>query len=191
MSEREELRRLCALLNSSEAAYMWVDGVNSIIRHSVLDQYVTALSPDVVLDLLNTERALREENKRLEAWAHENDNAMFERFANRLATFYKNNGGDGYLGGEGEESGDVMDWCAACAEHVATHFINERDELQERMDRIKSWCNAYPLSVFPEPDMTKAAEALKAAGLTLDAVSASNMRHVLKGVAEIAAAEGK
>ena len=41
-------------------------------------------------------------------------------------------------------------------------------------------------SVFPEPNMVQAAIALEAFGITLDAVSASAMRHVVQGVGEIA-----
>jgi hypothetical protein len=39
--------------------------------------------------------------------------------------------------------------------------------------------------VFPEPDWAKAARVLKENGMTLDAISASNMRHVLDGVRRI------
>jgi hypothetical protein len=68
----------------------------------------------------------------------------------------------------------------------------EVDQLIERyaeaLQRIVQWADAYPLDVFPEPDFKKIHEALKAAGLSLDQVSASNMRHVVKGVGEIARA---
>lgn len=67
-------------------------------------------------------------------------------------------------------------------------LTRERDALREALQRIEQWGRAYPLSVFPEPDFGKAREALEAAGLTLDAVSASNMRHVVRGVSEIARA---
>lgn len=69
------------------------------------------------------------------------------------------------------------------AEAQAKLAAAERDA--DKLHRIETWCNAYPLSVFPEPDFAKAHEVLKAAGMTLDAISASNMRHVLKGVAAI------
>ena len=55
----------------------------------------------------------------------------------------------------------------------------------ERLARIEAWCEAYPLKAFPEPDMAKAARLLAAGGMTLDAISASNMRHVLNGVRKI------
>ena len=63
---------------------------------------------------------------------------------------------------------------------------DKRDEAREAHQRIVEWADAYPLSVFPEPDFKKAAAVLKAAGMTLDAISASNMRHCLKGAKEIA-----
>ena len=57
---------------------------------------------------------------------------------------------------------------------------------KEGLQRIDNWAKAYPLKAFPEPDLKKVAEVLKAAGLSLDAVSASNMRHVIEGVQAIA-----
>lgn len=56
---------------------------------------------------------------------------------------------------------------------------------EEKLASIRTWCDAYPLAVFPEPDLKKARELLEAGGMTLDAVSASSMRHVLKGIREI------
>ena len=59
----------------------------------------------------------------------------------------------------------------------------------ERMDgalqQIKDWSQAYPLTAFPEPDMAKAHKVLTAAGMTLDAISASSMRHVITRVQAI------
>jgi hypothetical protein len=60
------------------------------------------------------------------------------------------------------------------------------DKLAEALQRIVQWSEAYPLDVFPEPDFKKAAELLKAGGITLDAISASNMRHVVTSVGRIA-----
>lgn len=60
------------------------------------------------------------------------------------------------------------------------------DKMEDALQQIVSWSRAYPLTVFPEPDMKKAAELLQAGGITLDAVSASNMRHVIEGVGRIA-----
>ena len=61
----------------------------------------------------------------------------------------------------------------------------ENDELKAKLNHIETWCNAYPLKVFPEPDMEAAADALRVYGMTLDSISASNMRHVLNGVRKI------
>lgn len=81
--------------------------------------------------------------------------------------------------------------CHAGYQTLKRELAAERDRA-ERMEgalvQIDQWSQAYPLSVFPEPDFTKAAEALKAAGMTLDAISASNMRHVVEGVGNIARA---
>ena len=59
----------------------------------------------------------------------------------------------------------------------------------ERNSAIKvaltQWLRAYPLSIFPEPDLEKAAELLKAGGQTLDSVSANMARHVLSRVIEM------
>lgn len=70
-------------------------------------------------------------------------------------------------------------------EHV--HKLEERlDRCETALHSIKNWSDAYPLDIFPEPDFKKVREALEAAGLTLDSVSASNMRHVVEGVGKIA-----
>lgn len=63
---------------------------------------------------------------------------------------------------------------------------NERmEDTDEKMHKIKQWVEAYPLDIFPEPDLKKAAKVLKDNSMTLDAISASNMRHVLSGVKAI------
>ena len=58
-------------------------------------------------------------------------------------------------------------------------------ELEKSFEQIQIWANAYPLEIFPKPDLIKAREVLKAAGMTLDSISADNMRHVLNGVKDI------
>ena len=58
----------------------------------------------------------------------------------------------------------------------------EREKYEDLLHRIKSWAQAYPLSIFPEPDFKKAHEVLTANGMTLHAISASNMRHVITQV---------
>jgi hypothetical protein len=50
------------------------------------------------------------------------------------------------------------------------------------LERIEQWANAYPLDIFPEPGMDKVRQALDKAGITIDSVSASAMRHVITQV---------
>jgi hypothetical protein len=61
----------------------------------------------------------------------------------------------------------------------------EIERLTGILARIEAWCDAYPVKVFREPDWKKAADLLKSGGMTLDAISASNMRHVLDGIRRI------
>lgn len=56
------------------------------------------------------------------------------------------------------------------------------EALEDKLEQIKTWCRAYPLDVFPEPNWTKVQDALKRDGLSLDVVSASCMRHVTSGI---------
>ena len=59
------------------------------------------------------------------------------------------------------------------------------DRLRDALIEIETWARAYPLTVFPEPDLTKAASVLSQHGMTLDAISANAMRHVLSGIVDI------
>jgi hypothetical protein len=69
---------------------------------------------------------------------------------------------------------------------LADKLADEIERLRHALEEIEAWSRAYPLRVFPEPDFDKAAELLKAGGMTLDSISASNMRHVVEGVGAIA-----
>lgn len=60
------------------------------------------------------------------------------------------------------------------------------ERYEEALWRIAQWADAYPLEVFPEPDLKRAHEVLTAAGMTLDAISATAMRHAISGVGKIA-----
>lgn len=83
-----------------------------------------------------------------------------------------------YLNSLGEHSADI--WQSRCVSAE-----REVDELSEKLRKITDWCNAYPLDIFPEPNLKQARVLLEAGGQTLDAVSASAMRHVLKGIQAI------
>ena len=83
---------------------------------------------------------------------------------------------------------EFVQWLFACDTDVAMSEIKltERiEEAEEKLNKISNWVHAYPISVFPEPDLEKAAKILKENGMTLAAISASNMRHVLNGIAVI------
>lgn len=51
--------------------------------------------------------------------------------------------------------------------------------LEEALQRIVQWSEAYPLDIFPEPDLGRAAELLKLGDISLDAISAHCMRHAV------------
>jgi hypothetical protein len=70
--------------------------------------------------------------------------------------------------------------------HEIRRLEAEAAALREALEEIIQWSKAYPLTVFPEPDLEKAHALLKAGGMTLDAISASNMRHVITQAGEIA-----
>jgi len=61
----------------------------------------------------------------------------------------------------------------------------EIERLRDVLQKIENWANAYPLEIFPEPDFKLVRKTLRDAGLGLDGVSASNMRHVLNGIKKI------
>jgi len=80
----------------------------------------------------------------------------------------------------------VGDGCPVCNPALHLEIVTERmEEAEAKLEKIETWIEAYPLSVFPEPDLKKAAAVLKANGMTLDSISASNMRHVLNGVKKL------
>jgi hypothetical protein len=72
-----------------------------------------------------------------------------------------------------------------------TAALDEAERLGDALQTIIKWSEAYPLECFPEvpsEDWARAAAVLKAAGLSLDRISASNMRHVITRVGDIARA---
>ena len=72
------------------------------------------------------------------------------------------------------------------AEHDKLKAENERYE--EALKRLEDWAKAYPVKIFHEPTKEEWHNihfVLKDAGYSLDAVSASNMRHVITGVQDI------
>ena len=84
---------------------------------------------------------------------------------------------------EMQEMSEELGWEELCRQQA-----DRIEALEAALQLIVRWSDAYPLKIFPEPDWKRAAELLKAGGITLDAVSAHCMRHVVEGVGEIARA---
>ncbi|MCP5008302.1 MAG: hypothetical protein GY941_30865 [Planctomycetes bacterium] len=83
---------------------------------------------------------------------------------------------------------------ADCAQHDSWYAKEQQEKiegLQDTLTLITEWCEAYPLEAFPEPDFKRAARVLKENGMTIDSISASNMRHVLKGIQAIIAVDNQ
>ena len=76
---------------------------------------------------------------------------------------------------------------AAPAELARLQAIEEH--VNEAVEKITDWKDkAYPLDIFPEPDLKKAHELLTSGGMSIDTISASAIRFVLGRVCEILAA---
>lgn len=94
----------------------------------------------------------------------------------------------------GDEAADEIERLRAALKQA-----NDQAERFERgwyvrgdaLEKLEQWARAYPLKVFPEPlreEWQRAAALLSEKGLSLDRMSASNMRHVINGVRETVAA---
>ena len=80
-------------------------------------------------------------------------------------------------------------WLGTQGQEIMQHYAAleaKLSKMEEALEKIIQWSEAYPLDVFPEPDFEKVAKVLKDNGMTLAAVSASNMRHVITEVAGMA-----
>ena len=119
----------------------------------------------------------------------ETDNKWMRREIERVgqALF---TGKDGYVGTEEDLQaiGQFVEGICETLERIPKleASLEQMQTVVEAMERIVQWSKAYPLDVFPEPNFKKAHKLLKAGGMTLDAISASNMRHVVEGVGKIA-----
>ncbi|MCP5004956.1 MAG: hypothetical protein GY941_13630, partial [Planctomycetes bacterium] len=83
---------------------------------------------------------------------------------------------------------------ADCAQHDSWYAKEQQEkieELQDTLTLIAEWCEAYPLKIFPEPDLKKADKVLKENGITIDSIGAHAMRHVLKGIQAIIAVDNQ
>jgi hypothetical protein len=59
------------------------------------------------------------------------------------------------------------------------------DRYEDALQELAGWVRAYPLDIFPEPDLKRAHELLQVGGMSIDVVSASAMRYLLVHVQEI------
>jgi len=66
----------------------------------------------------------------------------------------------------------------ALAKRVGDHIARD----SELRGWLQQWLDGYSADIFPEPDLKKAAEVLKANGMTIDSLSADMGRHVLSRV---------
>lgn len=69
------------------------------------------------------------------------------------------------------------------AEVATLRAVNEL--MHDALHQLRQWAEAYPLDIFPEPDLIRIAGLLRENGMTLDSVSAHIMRHALKGIRSI------
>lgn len=79
----------------------------------------------------------------------------------------------------------VSEHIKTCEKHPMRAAEARAERYEDALQQIHNWAIAYPLDVFPEPDFKRVREVLEAAGITLDSVSASNMRYVICGVERI------
>lgn len=65
--------------------------------------------------------------------------------------------------------------------------LAEIDRLEDKLHQIRNWANAYPETVFQEPDFEAMRAALTAAWMptALDAAHGTWGRHILAGVRRI------
>jgi hypothetical protein len=80
----------------------------------------------------------------------------------------------------------VVTYSVELLEATINKQVDRIDVLEEGLQRIVQWADAYPLDIFPEPDWKRARDALAVVGITLDSISAACMRHVVDGAGEIA-----
>lgn len=84
-----------------------------------------------------------------------------------------------------KDAAELNALCDLALRGLAVTEEGASDGYEEALQRIAQWADAYPLDIFPEPDFAKVRELLAAGGITVDAVSASCMRHVIEGVGKI------
>ena len=74
-----------------------------------------------------------------------------------------------------------------CVEERTAAHEARIEQLERALRLLDEWLQAYPIEIFPEPDFERAEEVLKAAGMGIITIRASNARHVITKVREIIA----
>ena len=93
----------------------------------------------------------------------------------------------------GVRAGTDEIWCV-CGGHsphgwnsrpIENKLRDENERLREAIMLLQNWVKAYPLKVFPEPDLKLARKLLTDGGVSYDALNVYSMRHVINGVGKI------
>ena len=61
----------------------------------------------------------------------------------------------------------------------------ENEKLKEAIELLQNWVKAYPLDMFPEPDLKLARKLLEDGDVNYSALNVYAMRHVINGVRRI------
>ncbi len=107
------------------------------------------------------------------------DSTEVEKLVERLRFYYARNGG-------GLDCRSMMHSAATMLEAQAADIARKDAALND----IVQWAEAYPLKVFPEPELTTVVTVLEAGGLRgqIDRLHGSWGRRLLMGVGGIASA---
>jgi predicted P-loop ATPase/GTPase len=64
-------------------------------------------------------------------------------------------------------------------------LYSEVGRLNDVIGLLRNWVKAYPLDMFPEPDLKLARKLLEDGGVNYSALNVYSMRHVINGVGKI------
>jgi hypothetical protein len=119
-------------------------------------------------------------------WRNEMDMKYSERIMNRAADApSKTRHACALIAHEADAEIERLSAALKTANEQAEKFERSWYLRGDALEKLEQWARAYPLSVFPEPDLKRAHELLTAGGISFDSVSASNMRHVIEQTKKI------
>jgi predicted P-loop ATPase/GTPase len=64
-------------------------------------------------------------------------------------------------------------------------LLGEVERLKDCIGLLRNWAKAYPLDMFPEPDLKLARKLLEDGGVNYSTLNVYSMRHVINGVGKI------